>query len=29
MANANNENIFDVIYEIRTYLEEKILTNQA
>ena len=28
MANANNENIFDVIDEIRTYLQDKILTNQ-
>ena len=28
MANANNENIFDIIDEIRTYLQDKILTNQ-
>ena len=28
MANANNENIFDIIDEIRTYLQDKIVTNQ-
>ena len=28
MANANNENIFDIIDAIRTYLQDKILTNQ-
>ena len=25
MANANNENIFDIIDEIRTYLQDKII----